>query len=145
MKTWRTMAESRVAIGSATVVPIMNRLKAITARRPQWASRTLINAGFFGALLFAQSQTGSGALELTIVDDLSGQPTPARVELLDADRKALRVVNTRSAAWQGVTEGLGPLAWRRAGLPTYIDAMGIEPGRCALPAETRRPAHAWLH
>ena len=106
MKTWRTMTESRVAIGSATVVPIMNRLKAITTRRPQWASRTLINAGFFGALLFAQSQTGSGTLELTIVDDLSGQPTPARVELLDADRKALRVVNTRSAAWQGVTEGL---------------------------------------
>src|ERR1051325_5382631 len=66
----------------------MNRLKALTARRPEWASRTLINAGFFGALLFARYQTGPGTLELTIVDDLSGRPTPARVELLDADRKA---------------------------------------------------------
>jgi hypothetical protein len=66
----------------------MNRLKVLTARRPEWASRTLINAGFFGALLFAQYQTGPGTLELTIVDDLSGRPAPARVELLDADRKA---------------------------------------------------------
>ena len=67
----------------------MNRLKVLTTRRPEWASRTLINTGFFGALLFAAYQTGSrGTLELTIVDDLSGQRTPARVELLDADRKA---------------------------------------------------------
>jgi hypothetical protein len=55
---------------------------------------------------------------------------------------ALLVVNTRSAAWSGVTEG--PPVWRRAGC-RRMDAVRSEPGLCAIPAETCRPAHAWLH
>ncbi len=56
------------------------------ALRSGWAARTLMAAVFLGMVLLAGYQTRSpGTLELTIVDDVRGQPTPARVELLDKD------------------------------------------------------------
>src|SRR5512136_547167 len=65
---------------------IMRGTDRSTASPSGWASRTLIAAVFLGMVLLAGYQTRSpGTLELTIVDDVRGQPTPARVELLDKD------------------------------------------------------------